>query len=76
MHWKLPFYLYIIYFIAVFLSALITSKNVVVSFLAVLAVWIQFFGYGLGFLKSIFVLKVLQKNPEHYFPELFFNKND
>lgn len=76
MHWTLPFYLYVIYFIAVFLSALITSKSAVVSFLAVLAVGIQFFGYGLGFLKSIFVLKVLQKDPKHYFPELFFNKND
>lgn len=68
-------YIYLCYFLIVFLSALIMSKSLIVSVLALLAVCIQFLGYGLGFIKSIFVINLLNKKPEQYFPELFFKTN-
>ncbi|WP_223033256.1 glycosyltransferase [Hanstruepera marina] len=67
-----PIFLYAFYFFVLFISALFSSKSLTVSILALLAVCIQFWGYGLGFLKSIFVIKVLNKNPEEQFPDLFF----
>jgi hypothetical protein len=33
---------------------------------------IQFFGYGLGFVKSYFKLAISNKNEEQLFPNLFF----
>jgi hypothetical protein len=39
---------------------------------AIFAIFVQFFAYGLGFLKSTFAIKVLKKKPEIYYPNLFF----
>ncbi|WP_250432637.1 glycosyltransferase [Hanstruepera flava] len=72
LHINWPIYLYGFYFFVLFISALFSSKSLAVSVLALLAVCIQFWGYGLGFIKSIFVIKVLNKNPEEQFPDLFF----
>ena len=64
--------LYTFYFVLAFLIALFTTKNIKVSLLAVIAIGIQFFGYGFGFLKSTLAVNVFKKNPEIYFPNLFF----
>lgn len=63
---------YALYFIIAFLMALVSSKNMVVSVLALMAILVQFFGYGYGFLKSTFAVSILNKVPENYFPQLFF----
>ncbi|GAL80144.1 glycosyltransferase [Algibacter lectus] len=60
------------YFGVAFLLALISTKNIVVSILAIPAIIIQFFGYGYGFLKSTIAVSVLNKDPENHFPKLFF----
>lgn len=65
-------YLYIIYFVIAFITALIESKKITIAFLAVFAIGVQFFGYGYGFLKSTLVIKLLKENPEKRFPNLFF----
>lgn len=65
-------YLYIIYFLIAFVTALISSRNLIIAFLAVFAVGVQFFGYGYGFLKSTLAIKLLKGNPEKRFPNLFF----
>ena len=70
---KLFLSLYIFYFVLAFLIALFSTKSIVVSLLALVAIVIQFFGYGYGFLKSTLAINVLNKNPETYFPKLFFN---
>ena len=70
---KLFISLYIFYFVLAFLIALFSTKSIVVSLLALVAIVIQFFGYGYGFLKSTLAINVLNKNPETYFPKLFFN---
>lgn len=64
--------LYALYFIAAFILALIRSKSLVVAIQAIIAIAIQFFGYGYGFLKSTLALKFTKKTPEQVFPHLFF----
>ncbi len=68
----LPLYLYALYFVLAFILALISNKSITVAFQAMLAIVIQFFGYGYGFIKSTFNLVVLGKQPEEAFPQLFF----
>jgi glycosyltransferase involved in cell wall biosynthesis len=63
---------FILYFIIAFILALISTKNLLVSLLSLLAILVQFIGYGYGFLKSTILLKISNKNPETIFPELFF----
>lgn len=65
--------IYISYFLIAFIVALISTKNLMVSVLSLIAIIVQFFGYGVGFLKSTFVVSILNKEPETYFPQLFFN---
>ena len=64
--------IYFSYFSMVFLIATIQHKNATIGYLSVIAVWKQFWGYGIGFMESYFKIVVLKKNPEVVFPELFF----
>lgn len=68
----LPIYLILGYFALSFLTALIKTKSLVVSILAIMAILIQFFGYGYGFLKSTLKLQFSNKSAEKLFPNLFF----
>ena len=63
--------LYTLYFLLIFLHALFVNKNVKVALFAVQAAFIQFLGYGLGFIKSQFKLHILQKTKEETFPKMF-----
>ncbi|MCB0383606.1 MAG: glycosyltransferase [Psychroserpens sp.] len=65
-------YIYGIYISIAFLLAFFQTKHLVIAFQAVIAICIQFFGYGFGFFKSTFVIQVLKKQPETYYPNLFF----
>ncbi|WP_026775094.1 glycosyltransferase family 2 protein [Polaribacter sp. Hel_I_88] len=47
-------YFYGIYFVLIFMDSLFQNKNLQVAFLSVFTSLTQFFGYGLGFLKSFF----------------------
>ncbi|WP_460219191.1 glycosyltransferase family 2 protein [Psychroserpens sp. MEBiC05023] len=69
---KWPLALYGCYLVLAFAMALFLSKNVSVAFQSILAIFIQFFGYGYGFLKSTFAIDILNKKPETRFPKLFF----
>lgn len=69
-HIYIPLFLYLTYFTVAFVLALIKSKNIIVAIKALLAISIQFFGYGFGFLKS--TLTLMFKVPEKAFPNLFF----
>jgi len=72
----LDFYWLLILFGFYFLAAMITVfmiyKNIVVSFLVIPSVMIQFFGYGLGFVTSYIKLSISNKNEKQLFPNLFF----
>ncbi|MBF8151429.1 glycosyltransferase [Winogradskyella sp. F6397] len=69
---NLLLYVYGLYFAVAFIIALIANRSLSVAFQALLAIVIQFFGYGYGFLKSTFNLVILRKHPEEAFPQLFF----
>ncbi len=64
--------IYFLYFFIIFITASIQNKNILVGYYSVIAVWKQFFGYGLGFIKSFYKIKILKLDPEAAFPELFF----
>ncbi|MFS4417136.1 glycosyltransferase [Maribacter sp. 2307ULW6-5] len=61
------------YFMLLLADALIKTRSLRVSLMALWATLVQFFGYGLGFLKSYLYLKLGQKNAEQRFPNLFFD---
>jgi glycosyltransferase involved in cell wall biosynthesis len=71
-NFMLPLYLYVFYFAVAFILALISSKSLIVAGLSLVAILVQFFGYGYGFIKSTFNIVVLGKQPEKAFPYLFF----
>jgi glycosyltransferase involved in cell wall biosynthesis len=56
----------------VFLDASVKNKSIIIGILAVVALFIQFFGYGLTFVKSTYYIRLLKKDPEKQFPHLFF----
>lgn len=64
--------LYILYFISAFILALYNTKSLKVAIMAIGAIYIQFMGYGLGFLESTFAINFLNKDPKIHFPKLFF----
>ncbi len=68
---KLPILIYGIYFSLVFIDALIQSKNILVALYSIYATFIQFLGYGLGFLRSFIKLFILKKSIKDTFPKMF-----
>lgn len=66
------FKLYCIYFFFIFVIAAVQYKGLSIGFLSVIATWIQFKNYGLGYLISFVRIRVLGHQPERVFPELFF----
>ena len=63
---------YISYYLLLFLMAVCYTGNIKIAGLAVVASVIQFYGYGRGFLTSVFKLKVLNQQAEKAMPEMFF----
>ncbi|NNK40384.1 MAG: glycosyltransferase [Winogradskyella sp.] len=68
-----PMYIYALYFIVVFISALMSTRSILVSIQSIIAIGIQLLGYGLGFLKSFIAIRIFGKDPKTHFPQLFFN---
>ena len=69
---KLPLFLYGLYFILIFLTATFQSKSFKIGLLSIIAVWKQFYGYGIGFITSYIKIILLKQKPQEAFPELFF----
>lgn len=68
------FMIYMLYFVLAFVTALIDTRSMVVSILAIPAILVQFFGYGYGFLNATLAVSFLKKDPEQHFPKLFFKQ--
>lgn len=68
-------YVYAAYFVLCAVVATVRNKSLKIGIMAVRAVFVQFFGYGTGYLASFLKVIVLRKNPEKAFPNLFFKKN-
>ena len=63
-----------LYFSFIFFGATLEYKNASIGIQSILAVFIQFYGYGKGFLKSYYYIHLLKKVPEEQFKALFFSK--
>ncbi|MGO4817752.1 glycosyltransferase [Flavobacterium sp. W22_SRS_FP1] len=64
--------LYFIYFLVLFLVSSYQNKSLKIGGLSVIAVWKQFYGYGIGFIESFIKVIILKQKPQIAFPELFF----
>lgn len=67
---------YLLYFITAFVLALVKEQSLKIAIFGLLAIGVQFFGYGYGFLKSTVLIRIFNKAPEQQFPELFYKVNE
>jgi len=78
--WLLGFsffiWFYLLYFLIIGLDAGIKNKSVYIGIAAIVATCIQFLGYGVGFINSIWKLKFLKMQPQEAFPKLFFTNEN
>jgi len=68
---KLPIVIYTIYFSLVFIDALLQNKSIPIAIYSICATFVQFLGYGLGFLRSFIKLHILKKSVKDTFPKMF-----
>ena len=61
-----------LYFLAAMIGAFRLTNNIIAAFLVIPAIVIQFFAYGLGFIKSNLKLALSNKSEKQLFPNLFF----
>lgn len=64
--------LYFVYFLVLFLVSTYQNRSLKIGYLSLIAVWKQFYGYGIGFLESFIKIIILKQKPQKAFPELFF----
>jgi glycosyltransferase involved in cell wall biosynthesis len=69
---QIPLFFYGSYLLLALVVSLVANKSLTIAIQSILAIFIQFFGYGYGFLKSTLAIGVLNKDPEKHFPKLFF----
>ena len=62
----------IVYLSMVLLDASTKNKSLSIGLLSVIAVFIQFIGYGSAFLESTIYISILKRDPKKQFPKLFF----
>ena len=65
-------YIYFGYFVVVFIDASVQNKSVLIGLYTLWAALVQFFGYGFGFCRSTYYIRILKANPQKRFPKLFF----
>lgn len=68
---KPPIVIFSVYFSLIFIDAFIQNKNLLVAISSILATFIQFFGYGLGFFRSFIRLHLMGKSMTDTFPKMF-----
>lgn len=60
------------YIMIIFIHSSIKNKSLFIGALSIRAVFYQFFGYGIAFLRSSILIGLLKRNPKEQFPKLFF----
>ncbi|MCB0464689.1 MAG: glycosyltransferase [Aequorivita sp.] len=63
----------LLYLMLILIDSSIKNKSIYIGLLSVVAVFVQFFGYGTAFLRSTFFINLLKKDPQKQFPSLFFS---
>lgn len=69
---SLFFGFYVLYFLSAFVLSTIQNKSFSIGFFSVIAIGIQFYGYGIGFIESYWKVILLKQKPQKALPELFF----
>jgi glycosyltransferase involved in cell wall biosynthesis len=64
--------LFVFYLLLVFVTATVMERHIFIGLMAVYAVLVQFFGYGIGFIRSYVVVFILKRDATISFPGLFF----
>lgn len=67
-----PIWLFTFYFLLLFVDSLLKNRSLLIALLSLVAVAIQFLGYGMGFLKSTLLINFSKRKPQELFPKLFF----
>ena len=62
----------LLYLILILIDSSLKNRSLYIGILSVKAVFVQFFGYGIAFFKSSFLINFLKKDPQKQFPFLFF----
>jgi GT2 family glycosyltransferase len=70
-----PLSIYGIYALLLVIDAGMQTRNMLVAGCAMIAVVMQFCGYGYGFLKSTILINFSNREPRVLFPQLFFQKD-
>lgn len=65
-------FFYGIYFVIIFFHSLLQNLSLEIAAYSVWATLVQFLGYGFGFCRSSYYLRILNEAPEKRFPKLFF----
>ncbi|MGD1980170.1 MAG: hypothetical protein PVK01_00185, partial [Flavobacteriaceae bacterium] len=65
-----------VYHIIVLVSSLVELKRFKLMLMALVAMWIQFYGYGYGYIRSSLYLKLSRKSPNEILPEFFFKEDE
>ena len=63
---------YVLYFLSAFVLSTLQNKSFAIGFFSVIAIGIQFYGYGIGFIESYWKVILLKQKPQKALPELFF----
>lgn len=61
-----------LYLFLVGIEGVIKNKSLKIGLLSIYTTIIQFYGYGIGFLKSFYLIHLLKKDPKKALPEMFF----
>jgi len=67
----LGFLMYALYFLAIAIDSFIKNKKIGIALSSIFATFIQFLGYGTGFLRSVYRLHVQRKDVKEAFPGMF-----
>ena len=67
-----PIACYGLYFAIILIDATIKNNSLKIGLMAVWATLLQFYSYGIAFMRSSWLVRFLRKDPQKVFPHLFF----
>lgn len=71
----LPIGMIALYLVLCGTMAAIQYKSFAIGAMSIKAILIQFWGYGMGYLRAVWKIRIRKEAPQKAFPTLFFEKN-
>lgn len=69
---SLFFAVLLLFNLLVFCESILKNRSIYIGILSIVALQIQYLGYGWGFLKSTYYIEIQKKKPIEAMPEMFF----